>query len=92
MPEALTREAIAQNLRDAGCDECLIEQFLAGEMSLCSQLRLLEKHRCCLLRKLHSTQKQIDCLDFLLWQMKRGARLDCCCHEGGAEKGGDAPC
>lgn len=94
MPEALTREAIVQNLRDAGCDECLIDQFLAqgDQATLCQQLKLLEKHRCCLLKKLHSTQKQIDCLDFLLWQMKRGAKLNCCCTESAPENGGDAPC
>lgn len=87
--ETLNRETIVQNLRDAGCDERLIERFLAqgDEATLCDQVRLLEKHRCCLLNHMHAVQRQIDCLDHMLWQMKRGAKLDCGCRDDEAKQG-----
>lgn len=89
MAETLTREAILQNLRDAGCDEKLIERFMAqGEgATLCDQMKLLERHRCCLMNHMHNVQRQIDCLDYLLWQMKRGTKLNCCCHADDEDKG-----
>ena len=83
MQEILSREVIVQTLRDAGCDECLIQRFLEmGESAtLCDQLKLLSRHRCCLLEHMHAVQREIDCLDYLLWQLKKGIPMDCCCHE-----------
>ena len=65
--------SVIQNLEDAGCDKKTMEQFLvleiAGEKQ--DQLNLLEKHRRCLLEKVHEGEKQIDCLDYLVFQMKK---------------------
>ena len=36
------------------------------------QLRLLRMHRTVLLDRLHASQRQIDCLDYLIYQMDRG--------------------
>lgn len=65
--------AVVQNLKDAGCNEEVVEEFMelaeAGERQ--KQFKLLEKHRRTLLDKVHSKEKQIDCLDYLVFQMKK---------------------
>ena len=64
-------EELRQNLLDAGCDGAQIEAFehLAGSGD---RLDLLEAHRKDLLEKLHQSQRQIDCLDYLLYQLRKG--------------------
>ncbi len=73
MLEYDSEEAVAQNLKDAGCGEELIEEF----RNCCRQgrkqegMRLLGKHRNHLLEAMHREQKRIDCLDYLIYQMKK---------------------
>ena len=68
--------AVIQNLEDAGCDKKTVEQFMefgvTGEKQ--GQLKLLESHRKTLLEKVHEREKQIDCLDYLVYQMKKEKR------------------
>ncbi len=60
--EARVEAMLCRNLRDAGCGEEGIRQFL----------RLLSAHRSALLERLHTSQRQIDCLDYLIYQMEVG--------------------
>ena len=66
-------QAMITNLTDAGCDDGQIERF----MSLIAQgktkegLALLATHRKCLLDCYHAEQKKIDCLDYLIYAMKK---------------------
>lgn len=64
---------IIQTLEDAGCDNKTVEQFIklgeTGETQ--GQLRLLENHRRSLLNHVHEKQKQIDCLDYLVYQIRK---------------------
>lgn len=66
---------IIQNLKDAGCGEDTISEFVEdirqGEME--SGKHLLEIHRRSLLDDLHKAQKHIDCLDYLVYQMGKQA-------------------
>lgn len=66
-------DEIIQNLKDAGCDEDTIRTFMddlqCGKQATGTQL--LQKHRRSLLDNLHQDQKQIDCLDYLLFMMKK---------------------
>ena len=70
------REAVIQNLKDAGCKKDLIEQFLVyydkqeGEQ----QIALLEKHRNHLLDKVHIEEKKIFCIDYLIYQIEKYER------------------
>lgn len=64
---------IRQNLIDAGCDTQLTERCMsfvrngnAGGM-----LYLLTEYRSVLLSQLRSEQKQIDCLDFLIYRLQK---------------------
>lgn len=64
-------EKVRQNLVDAGCSEGFIESYeTAG--SCCEQLFQLRQHRKELLRRIHAGQRQLDCLDYLMYQLKRG--------------------
>lgn len=67
------RESLVQNLEDAGCSPQMVERFLklweGGDEV--KQLRLLAEHRQKLLEEVHRVQKEIDCLDYLVYQMKK---------------------
>ena len=68
----LTEEQLLlRNLKDAGCGETDIQRFLqlGHEGKQREQLRLLSAHRTALLDQLHVSQRQIDCLDYLVYQM-----------------------
>lgn len=58
---------IQQNLIDAGCSTTTTQTFLAAlnRGDRVSQQRILQQHRCQLLKTLRQTEQQIDCLDFL---------------------------
>lgn len=66
------KQALIQNLTDAGCDATLKERFIAlvelGQEK--EALILLAKHRKTLLEHCHVAEKQIDCLDYLVYQTK----------------------
>ncbi len=62
---------IVQNLKDAGCEQSFIDEFLKLEKF--KQLDLLAKHKSNLLDNLHKNQKQIDCLDFLIFNLKQNS-------------------
>lgn len=66
-------EDIIQNLKDAGCDEDTIQSFMNNLQygKLIKGTQLLQKHRRSLLNNLHKDQKQIDCLDYLLYMFKK---------------------
>lgn len=68
---------IEQNLRDAGCDEETIRRYYALKAAECGQLicrreqvRLLRVHRQMLLDQLHTCQRELDCLDYLLYRLR----------------------
>ncbi len=65
-------ESIIQNLKDAGCDSETIENFMADlqKGKRANGLKRLAVHRKNLLDSLHREQKCIDCLDYLVYQMK----------------------
>lgn len=68
-----TERAITQNLADARCDGSIIEQYFSLDGKKDEQLKLLAAHRKTLLDTLHKSQKALDCLDFLLYKLRREA-------------------
>lgn len=68
---------IVQNLKDAGCTNDFIQAFMASlEQGKASDgVKLLQKHRRFLLDSTHEWQKKIDCLDYLIYQMKESENL-----------------
>lgn len=67
------REAVRQNLIDAGCGEDTIERFFeSGDSS--GKLRVLQAYRRQLLDSFHQDAKRIDCLDYLIYEIERSTR------------------
>jgi len=68
-----TKEAVVQNLEDAGCAPDIIECCIACmEQGKKRELLMrLEEHRKGLLHKVHEEEKHIDCLDYLVYQIRR---------------------
>lgn len=68
-----SEEDVIQNLKDAGCDRKIIECFMKcmAQDDVKGQLRLMSEQRQCLLDKVHEDEKQIDCLDYLVYQIDR---------------------
>ncbi len=70
-----TEEAIIQNLKDAGCRSDTIDAFMdnlkTGRKS--EGLKALDLHRRRLLEEIHQEQKRLDCLDYLVYQLKKEA-------------------
>lgn len=66
-------EKIIQNLKDADCSDSDIELILSLKQTgkHFELLRLLSKHRKNLLDMLHKNQKQIDCLDYLIFNIEQ---------------------
>ena len=71
------KNKLLQNLKDADCNPDLITKFLQFEEigSISGQLKLLFRHRKVLLDKLHLNQKQIDCLDYLIFSLEHNTKL-----------------
>lgn len=64
------------NLRDAGCNEEFIEQYTSAA-SGCARMCLLKQYRRELLGSIHAEQKKLECLDYLIYQL-RSVSTGCC--------------
>lgn len=71
-------EDFITTLKDAGCDEELISKCIKkyNDDDLKTLIKSLQCHRCCLLDKLHEEQKKIDCLDYLIYSLKKQLKED----------------
>lgn len=71
--QEISIKKIKQNLQDAGCSEDLIEVFVKHYQngSINDQIKTLSCHRCSLLKQLHIEQSKIDCLDYLIYTIKK---------------------
>ena len=62
-----------QNLKDAGCSgdtiACCMACLDGGKKE--ELIKRLEQHREGLLQKIHEGERQIDCLDYLVYQIDR---------------------
>lgn len=75
MAEASDKKGmLLQNLQDAGFDTQTISKCisLAEEKKEAQLLYLLAHQKNILLDMVHKNQEQIDCLDFLVYQIKHG--------------------
>ena len=74
MEEKMNVEDLILNLEAAGFEKDQIEEYLArfrtGEIK--AQLALLSAQRAGILARVHQEERQIDCLDYLVYQIQRG--------------------
>nr|WP_305147340.1 hypothetical protein [Butyricicoccus faecihominis] len=63
---------------DAGCDQEMVQRCaaLAGEERTAEVLRILSRHRRTLLDTVHQREKQIDCLDYLVYKLKKEQSME----------------
>lgn len=70
------KERTIQNMKDAGCNEDTINRFLIcyqdGDVK--GELKVLANHRQTLLDVVHKREKEIDCLDYLVYQIEKSVR------------------
>ena len=74
MPEVSdTKSIFLQNLIDAGCGPELVRQcvVLAQQKETSELIRVLSRHRKILLDTIHQSEKRIDCLDYLIYHLKK---------------------
>ena len=74
IPDAYgSEDDLIQNLRDGGCGQEQIRQFLEDqkENQTQAQLAMLGRHRDCLLERIHAEERQISCLDYLVYQISK---------------------
>ena len=68
-----SHEAVLQNLKDAGCSPDIITRFMtcqnAGKTK--DSLRVLAVQRAALLDELHASQAKLDCLDYLIYKLRK---------------------
>ncbi len=63
------KEGLENCLRDAGCPEKTIAACMA-ESESAAKLRILEEYRKKLLQTLHTDEKRLRCLDYLLYCLR----------------------
>lgn len=71
------KEAILQNLQDAGCTRAIIEQFIKNydADNTVNQISILAQYRNNLLCRVHEEQNKLDCLDYLLFQLRKKRKI-----------------
>lgn len=81
MPDALDkREVLIQNLKDAGCDSEQISICLNYSQSgkVPEMKKLLGMHKNHLMKEVHTRQKEVDCLDYLLYSLEQEEKRRIC--------------
>ena len=74
MPNAAdTDDILLQNLADAGCGAEVVRQCMAlvQKQNQAELMRVLSHHRQTLLDTVHQNEKRIDCLDYLVYTLKK---------------------
>lgn len=68
----MERDAVRQNLLDAGCRDELASQLcdLLAQGNQKEAMKLIARHRKQVLDCCHAEQKKIDCLDYLVYQLE----------------------
>ena len=66
-----SQEDVIRNLKDAGCSDEFNRKFIAAESDK-EKMRLLVSQKDFLLNNLHNTQEKLSCMDYLIYQMKKG--------------------
>lgn len=66
-------DTLIRNLQDSGCAQDVIERFMQGYRveNAFVQMRVLTEQRSVLLAMLHEAQEKLDCLDYLIFRLKK---------------------
>lgn len=67
----LSEEEFIRSLQDAGCNEETIEKFIKANGNQKERLNILQKHRSYILNTLHPIQKELECIDYLIYNIRK---------------------
>ncbi|MCI9049199.1 MAG: hypothetical protein HFF37_02220 [Coprobacillus sp.] len=74
--QKISENKIITCLKDIGCQQkdidCFFESYKQQDIN--QQILVLKRVRCHLLEKTHQYQKKIDCLDYLICQIKNSQK------------------
>lgn len=77
MTEKLLKEFnVPEVLTDAGCDKEMIDTFLEISGNDKETSKWLDKRRNEILDEVHKHTKELDCLDFLIYQIRKSANTN----------------
>ena len=70
----MSGEELTQALRDAGCNDAAVKEFmqLYTEGQTAKAQKLLFRHRKELLDGIHAEERKISCLDYLEYTLRKG--------------------
>lgn len=60
-------------LIDAGCDQCTIDKYMQCTCNK-QKIDILSQHRQCIMDNYHKECKKVDCLDYLICNLKTGEK------------------
>ncbi len=66
---------VIETLTDAGCNKGMIEDFLKKAKNDSEMLRWLVGYRTIILDEVHKYNKELDCLDFLIYKIRKALNL-----------------
>lgn len=74
MPDALNKcEVFLENLKDAGCDERLMESCmeLMKNEKMIEIKKMLSNYKDEMMKDIRIRQKEVDCLDYLIYSLEK---------------------
>lgn len=67
---------VTEVLTDAGCDKKMIDDFIKISRNNKEISKWLDKRRSEILDEVHKHTKELDCLDFLTYQIRKSANTN----------------
>lgn len=67
---------VPETLTDAGCDKAMIDDFIKISENDKRMSKWLDERRNEILDKVHKHTKELDCLDFLIYQIRKSANTN----------------
>ncbi len=68
---SVSEKDLVRALHDAGCDDTTIKKFIETKGRKKDMLRLLQDQRVNILNILHPVQRQLECIDFLIYKIRK---------------------
>ena len=67
----LSETEVIRSLQDAGCDKETIEKFMKVNGNQKEMLNILQKQRSYIFNTLHPIQKELECIDYLIYIIRK---------------------
>lgn len=71
---SVSEKELIQALDDAGCDKITIDKFIKTGGCPKDMLHILQQQRINILNILHPIQRQLECIDFLIYKIRKAGK------------------